>query len=542
MAIKGSLGEAGLADVCQLLSMGQKTGCLSVTDRSRFGQIYFDRGRITFATLVNRRDRLGDLLVRQGSLSHEELMAAVDAQAEQPNRRLGELLLERGAIDSDTLAAAIRKQIEEAVYYLFTWTRGSFYFEAGRTPHHGEILISASPETLMLEGARRVDEWKIVEQQVPSMDLIFDVDPVAVDAADAADVRLTAEQKLVLGLVDGERTVAELAESSGLGELATGRALYSLIQAGLAHRVGRREPDEVMDPADLEEARNLGAAFYATAMLEDAEREFRRVLGSDPHDATARHYLALIALRQGDAGEAVRRLTALLESVGPRVGAYLNLALALRLQGRYPDALRTLAQADRQSPDDPRVRLAEGATHMAAGDTAAAAEVLAEYRRLEGPGALLPPVYYYFAGLAAAADGRMEEADAIVAEGLGTHATSAPLHLLAGTVAERRADMAGARRSYQRAAEEDGGLAQAHRNLGDLAYRRGHHAEALDHYRRAAELAPRLGDDLYTRLGDLHYRRNERAEAIRCWQKALELNPRNRVARTHLDLVERATG
>ena len=43
MAIKGSLKEASLADVCQLLALGQKTGCLSITDKSRFGQIYFDR-------------------------------------------------------------------------------------------------------------------------------------------------------------------------------------------------------------------------------------------------------------------------------------------------------------------------------------------------------------------------------------------------------------------------------------------------------------------------------------------------------------------
>ncbi|MGH7463042.1 MAG: DUF4388 domain-containing protein, partial [Longimicrobiales bacterium] len=45
MAIKGSLKEASLADVCQLLALGQKTGCLSVADRTRFGQIFFDKGR-----------------------------------------------------------------------------------------------------------------------------------------------------------------------------------------------------------------------------------------------------------------------------------------------------------------------------------------------------------------------------------------------------------------------------------------------------------------------------------------------------------------
>ena len=58
MAFRGSLREASLPDVLQLLSMGKKSGCLSVTHRHAFGNIYFDRGRISFASIVNRRDRL----------------------------------------------------------------------------------------------------------------------------------------------------------------------------------------------------------------------------------------------------------------------------------------------------------------------------------------------------------------------------------------------------------------------------------------------------------------------------------------------------
>ena len=57
MAIKGSLKEASLPDVLQLLALGQKTGCLSLTDRSNLGYIYFDRGKIAYASIVNRRDR-----------------------------------------------------------------------------------------------------------------------------------------------------------------------------------------------------------------------------------------------------------------------------------------------------------------------------------------------------------------------------------------------------------------------------------------------------------------------------------------------------
>lgn len=539
MAIKGSLKEAGLADVCQLLAIGLKTGSLSVTDGSRFGQIFFDRGRITFANIVNRRDRLGDLLVRGGHVTHAQLMEAVDEQVRQTHRRVGEILVDRGYLDHATLRDCVRRHIEEAIYYLFTWNRGDFYFEVGRAPEPGEILIAASPEALLLEGARRVDEWAVIEKKITTLDLIFEVDRARLNAA---RVELTAEQELILPLVDGQRSVRGLAESTGLGEFDVGKALYGLIQAGFATRVGRRTADTDREPDDGQDARNLGVAFYRTAMLDDAEREFRRVLANDPDDPGARHYLALVALQRGDPTTAIHRLNALLETSGPRLGAYLNLALALRLQRRFDDARRVLNEASQLAPRDPRVRLARGATTLMAGDTAAADAELADYRRLLPEDDVPPPTYFYCAALAAAVDARLADAHALVKEGLAAHPSCAPLLLLAGNVAERRADLTTAELAYRRAAEEDPRLAQAHRNLGDMAQRRGLVQEAIEHYRRATEADPDLGDEVHVRLADLHYRRNERDQAVRHWRKAIEINPANEVARRLLEVVVDATG
>jgi tetratricopeptide (TPR) repeat protein len=534
MAIKGSLMDLGIGDVCQLLSIGRKTGCLSVTDRSRFGRIFFDRGRITFATIVNRRDRLGDLLVREGAISHAQLMDGVAHQARQPDRRLGEILLDRGHIDRATLTACIQHQIEEAIYHLFTWRRGTFHFEAERSPDAREVLISVNPEMLLLEGARRIDEWTVMEKKIPSMGAIFVADRVRLEEA---RVRLTREQRLILPLMDGQRTVHQLAEGAGIEEFTAAKALYGLVQAGFASRVGQRDPGHATGSAATQDARNLGVAFYRTAMLEEAEREFRRVLQSDPGDAAASHYLALTALRQGDATRAASRLTALLESGGPRMGAYLNLAYALRRQRRFDEATRVLLEARHIAPTDARVRLAEAGTALFGGDHARAASLLVEYRQMLEPHAVAPATYFYCAALAEAVEGRLDRAHTIVEEGLGAHPASAPLLLLAGNLAERRADMDAAERSYQQAAEEDASLAQAHRNLGDLAQRRGAAQDALDHYRRAVEADPELGDGLYTRIAELYYRRNERDQALRCWRRAVELNPDNEVARNRLEVV-----
>src|SRR5712691_3663823 len=119
MAIKGSLKEASLADVLQLLTLGGKSGCLSVADRNQFGYIYFDKGRINYASIVNRRDRLGDILVKAGKITQEQLEAAIERQSHERGKRIGEILVEQGSITRAALEAHMRLQIEEAVYFLF---------------------------------------------------------------------------------------------------------------------------------------------------------------------------------------------------------------------------------------------------------------------------------------------------------------------------------------------------------------------------------------------------------------------------------------
>ena len=85
MGISGSLDEASLADVLQLLALGQKTGRLSVSDQANLGHIFLDSGRITHAFLVNRRERLGDILFKSGHITQDQLSDAISQQQKQPD-------------------------------------------------------------------------------------------------------------------------------------------------------------------------------------------------------------------------------------------------------------------------------------------------------------------------------------------------------------------------------------------------------------------------------------------------------------------------
>jgi tetratricopeptide (TPR) repeat protein len=537
MAIKGSLKEASLPDVLQLLSMGQKTGCLSLTDRSNFGYIFFERGRISYASIVNRRDRLGDLLVKNRLLTSETLAEAVEAQASRPEQKLGELLIERGAITAEQLEHYIRVQIEEAVYFLFTWSQGSFYFEADQRPEEGAMLVSINPENLLLEGARRIDEWSLIEKRIPSLDLIFQADE-ARPVPD--DLELTPDHRKVLPLLNGSHSVQEVIEESGMVEFDGAKAIFGLLQAGLVHPVGKRQPEVREVPtARIEEHQNLGVAFYRTGMHDEAMREFRRVTELQPRDVRARFYLGLIGVRKADLRFALRHLMEVVELGGSRVVALHDLALALEAAGRLEEALETVEEALRAREELPAPHLSRAVLRLKLRRPIEARESLARHRELLGekrPSA----TYYAFAVLTEAACGSGPRARQLAEEGLGHHPHSAPLLLHAGALREREGDWEGAQTFYQRAAEEDESLPQARKSLGDALYRAGAHEEACVHYRKAIELQPDLGDDVYFKLGNIHYKRMERAEAVRLWRQALELNPENSVVRTNLELVEGA--
>jgi tetratricopeptide (TPR) repeat protein len=534
MAIKGNLREASLPDVLQLLAMGQKTGCLALTDRANFGYVYFDRGRITYASIVNRRDRLGDLLVKNGLLDPAALAAAIDEQSRDPQSRLGEILIRRGSITREQLEQYIRIQIEEAVYYLFTWTQGTFSFEPEQRPEEGAMLVSINPENLLLEGARRIDEWSLIEKKIPSLDLVFELDR----AGALGDAELSDEQRRIVALVDGKRSVQELIDESGMVEFDAGKALFGLIQAGFAHPVGRRQAQVKEVPQGrIDEHRNLGVAFYKTGMFDEATREFRRVAELQPRNLDARYHLALIGLRKGDDRFALRYLKEVVEAGGARGAVFHSMSLALERLGRMQDARFASDEAVRLAPQRTQVLLSRAILLLKAGEAHAAAAAFRVYR--EAVGDRRPPAgYFAFALLAEAASGSVDAALKLGDEGVAQHPHSAPVHLHLGTVHERRGDWDRAEAAYRRATEEDRDLPQAHKALGDALYRRGAYDEAVECYGRAVRLNPRLGDDVYFRMGNVHYKRMERQEAVELWRKALEINPGNSVVRTNLELVE----
>ena len=534
MAIEGALQDVALADICQLLAMGMKTGCLSLTDRSNFGYVYFEKGRVIYASVLNRPDRLGELLVRNGVITRDHLSAAMEAQGQEKGVRLGELLVRNGALTSEQLQRYISLQIEEAVYHLFSWNQGSFHFDPDQKPDEGVFLVNISAESMLMEGARRVDEWSLLQKKIPSMDVVFGMEK---NPDDSKDVELTAEQKKLIPLIDGNRTVAELVHESGMVEFEVAKALYGLIQAGFVGRAGQRDAAATAETgSEAAQHLNLGVAFYRSGMMEDAIREFQAVLEEDPKHPRALFRLGLIAFRSGKLKEALEHFDRMPEDARQSYSVLRNRALALEYMGRLPEALAELDKAEKVRKDEPALALARGVVKLKSGDVAGALEALRAYRtspNLKKPSAL----YYAYCGLAAALAGELDYAVQVGREGLTNYPACGPLLVNAGAVLERRGEGAAAEALYARAVQTQPIPAQAHKNLGDQAWARGDQQNARVHYEKAVKLEPRLGDDIYMRLGTIAYKEEDMDVARLLWRRALELNPGNDLVRTNLEAL-----
>ncbi|MEM9290175.1 MAG: DUF4388 domain-containing protein [Acidobacteriota bacterium] len=172
MAFQGSLKELPLPDIIQLVSVSGKTGKFSLTNGRSSGEIHLLDGRIVHALA-------------------------------------GEL------------------EGEEAVYEMAIWTDGNFVF----SPTEGaeKTTVRKSNTNLLMEAARRIDEWKVLSKRIPSIRLV----PVFTSEATKTSVSLAPQEWKVISKIDERRSIEELAIAIDTSPFEACKLLYGLITSEL---------------------------------------------------------------------------------------------------------------------------------------------------------------------------------------------------------------------------------------------------------------------------------------------------------------------
>ncbi len=280
MALKGTLKDFSLADIFQLIGIQRKTGVLTLKSDREVVTVSFLDGNVVSADSLHRRleDRLGTVLVKSGRITEAQLQEALRIQ-KNTLKRMGSILVENDFIDVQGLRDALQIQISQMVYRLFRWRDGEYNFsQEERVDYDKEHVAPMSAESILMEGARILDEWPMIEKGIRSFATIYRPANVeiaagaggaaAVEGDDAARaVTLSDQERLVHALVDGKRTVQEIVERCTLSEFDTCRILYELINRQLVEEVRIAAPRTAAPAAVARPARPLSGVTVAVAYL-----------------------------------------------------------------------------------------------------------------------------------------------------------------------------------------------------------------------------------------------------------------------------------
>jgi hypothetical protein len=235
MALRGSLKDFSLPDVFQLITFSRKTGVLRISgpgDAS--GAVWFRDGEVFFAQSNWHHELLGERLVAARKITPSALEKALEIRhaESEGGRRLGQVLVAEGYITEKVLEAFVQEQIQDTIFDLMRWEDGEFDFELLPAVVDEDIGLTVSIENVIMEGSRRLDEWARIRKKVPSMDVVFKM--ATAPGEGTFEISLKPVEWSLLLLVDGTRSVAELARDTGRTDFEVARILYGLFSAGSA--------------------------------------------------------------------------------------------------------------------------------------------------------------------------------------------------------------------------------------------------------------------------------------------------------------------
>ena len=280
--LRGTLGALPLPDLLRELQLNNATGILSLTSNRVRKAMYFNEGKVVFASSNVASDRLGEVLLREGKISREQNDLSLRALAR--GKRQGRVLVEMGALSPDDLWSAVQSQVREIVYSVFRWEEGQFHFEDSTLPERERITVDLDVTALVLEGLRRLDAGGWVRLRHPDGHLVLEAGPTSSDGL------LRAYEEHVLSLVDGQRSVIEVCHESEVGDIQTLKLLYAFLATGIVEGRGRKIQalDQDFVPADstlaVLESFNRMYRFVFAYMLKEvgpiAENVLAKYLGT----------------------------------------------------------------------------------------------------------------------------------------------------------------------------------------------------------------------------------------------------------------------
>jgi len=230
MALKGNLRDFPTPQLLNLISLARKTGTLTI-EGAQIAHMSFRDGKLIYASVGKNSNSLAFVLQKSGILSAEQGRIIESRMKGTGDKQLGHLLIRAGYATQRDIIQSVQIHILDAAYKIFTWAEGLFRFEANSVPPPDRITVPIDLDDVILEGSRRLKEWKYLSDEIPDLDatLRFAEDP----DARLDKINLSVEEWRVISFVGQGNTIQQIAEAINLSAFQIRRIVYGMMQAGL---------------------------------------------------------------------------------------------------------------------------------------------------------------------------------------------------------------------------------------------------------------------------------------------------------------------
>ena len=233
--IQGNLSSVRIVEVLQMLGLQRQTGRLVINRSSGDAvEVYFKDGFVVFASSIGARNKtwLEGLLKKTCRLQDDSFRHVVRI-AEMTSQPIDRVLAQERLLDAKTFSECLRRHTESAVYKIMAWKEGEFFFEKAMPPVFANP-VQLKVDDLLLEGARRADEWSLIQQKIPHFDIVFE--PMIGNAEELTTRGMSDIDLSVFRYVDGKRTIQNIIDTLCIGEFEVVKSMFILLSVNLIRR------------------------------------------------------------------------------------------------------------------------------------------------------------------------------------------------------------------------------------------------------------------------------------------------------------------
>ncbi len=201
--MKGSIKTMPLADLLLFLAAHESTGTLELSRGSDWNRLFFEQGRIISTSSSDPKEWLGHFLISKNRITEDQLTEAMQVQS-RTRVMLGKILVMIGAVTEEELIEMLETKCAESLLSLFLWEDAGFEFVENDLPQVRMIPTSLAVHPLVEKGLLRLEDWKRLTHEYPSIMIRF------ARTAHPADDLDDPFFQTIYELVDGRRTIGDI--------------------------------------------------------------------------------------------------------------------------------------------------------------------------------------------------------------------------------------------------------------------------------------------------------------------------------------------